>query len=127
MVLSQTNIKFSFIESTSTFRLDVPKDYEITKDDFIEVINQIKTTLPNSNYKVLIITTKNNSATKEALSYLLNNDHVNKYNKGEAIVSSSLMVQLSANFYGKFIAKSRNIKVFSNEIEASIWLDTLPI
>ena len=59
--------------------------------------------------------------------YLRNNEYVNKYNYGEAFVTNSLMVQLSASFYGSFIAKTRKTKTFTNEEEAILWLDTLPL
>lgn len=127
MALNTSNIKLTFIKSSSTFRIEVGENYEIVENDFIEVIDYIKSNLPNKSYKVLIVTLKNSAVTKNALSYLLNNEYVNKYNKGEAIVSNSLMVQLSTNFYSKFIAKSRKIRVFKNEIEAILWLDTLPL
>ena len=127
MTLNTSNIKLTFIKSSSTFRIEVGENYEIVENDFIEVIDYIKSNLPNKSYKVLIVTLKNSAVTKNALSYLLNNEYVNKYNKGEAIVSNSLMVQLSTNFYSKFIAKSRKIRVFKNEIEAILWLDTLPL
>lgn len=127
MALNTSNIKLTFIKSSSTFRIEVGENYEIVENDFIEVIDYIKSNLPNKSYKVLIVTLKNSAVTKNALSYLLNNEYVNKYNKGEAIVSNSLMVQLSTNFYSKFIAKSRKISVFKNEIEAILWLDTLPL
>lgn len=127
MILTTAKIKLTFTESTSIFKIEVTENYEIIEKDFIEVVDYIKSTHPNLNYKVLIVTPKNSSANKNALSYLLNNEYVNTHNKGEAIVSNSLMIQLSASFYAKFIAKSREIKVFRTEIDALNWLHTLPL
>lgn len=127
MISSTPKIKLTFKKFSSTFILELLSDSEIIEKDFIEIVNDIKFTHPNLPYKVLIITPKHSSATKKAISYLADDKYVNRFNKGEAIVTNNLMIQLSANFYGKFIAKSRKIKVFKTEVEAIIWLDTLPL
>ena len=127
MMLKTKNTTISFEAKYSIFTIDIMNNAELNIDDFKEMISFFKEVHFEKYYKVLIVSNVNTSADKEGLSYLLNNEYVKQFNKGEAIVSSKFMIQLSAQFYAKVIATSRKVKVFKDKEKAYNWLVNLSI
>lgn len=73
---------------------------------------------------VLIIIEKYSDMSDEARTYAASEEAL-KYTKANAIVINSIINRMAANFFIRFAKPARPTKMFNNEKNAVLWLQTL--
>lgn len=116
-----TNVSHIELRADGIVRIIMKDNVEVDIIESRKIFDIVSSFATKKELLVLVVGSKEATITKEAREFA-GSDEASSVTIAEAIVTTSLSQKLIVNFLLNFFRPKREMKLFSNEHEALIWL-----